>query len=86
MQGLTKDDTGYAMKLGHVELAKKMRKRDPATAPNLGDRVAYVHLKVRHFRHRSPGQLGPPWRRMCGGQKYDVGYAGPHTFSIHQQA
>ena len=34
------------MKLGHVELAKKMRKRDPATAPTLGDRVAYVHLKV----------------------------------------
>lgn len=46
MQGLTKDDTGYAMKMGHVELAKKMRKRDPATAPTIGDRVAYVHLKV----------------------------------------
>ncbi|CAL5224971.1 g7745 [Coccomyxa viridis] len=45
-KGLTKDDTGYAMKLGHVELAKKMRKRDPATAPTLGDRVAYVHLKA----------------------------------------
>lgn len=49
LQGLTKDDTGYAMKLGHVELAKKMRKRDPATAPTLGDRVAYVHLKVRRL-------------------------------------
>ena len=46
VQGLTKDDTGYAMKMGHVELAKKMRKRDPATAPTMGDRVAYVHLKV----------------------------------------
>ena len=34
------------MKMGHVELAKKMRKRDPATAPTIGDRVAYVHLKV----------------------------------------
>ena len=32
--------------MGHVELAKKMRKRDPATAPTIGDRVAYVHLKV----------------------------------------
>lgn len=46
LQGLTKDDTGYAMKMGHVELAKKMRKRDPATAPTIGDRVAYVHIKV----------------------------------------
>ena len=51
LQGLTKDDTGYAMKLGHVELAKKMRKRDPATAPTLGDRVAYVHLKASHSKH-----------------------------------
>ena len=47
VQGLTKDDTGYAMKMGHVELAKKMRKRDPATAPTMGDRVAYVHLKLK---------------------------------------
>jgi DNA polymerase delta subunit 1 len=29
----------------HVELASKMRKRDPATAPAVGDRVAYVIVK-----------------------------------------
>ena len=46
LQGLTKDDAGYAVKMGHVELAKKMRKRDPATAPTMGERVAYVHIKV----------------------------------------
>lgn len=31
----------------HVELAKKMKKRDPATAPAVGDRVPYVIIKVR---------------------------------------
>ena len=30
-----------------MELAKKMRKRDPATAPVMGDRVPYVIIKVR---------------------------------------
>lgn len=29
-----------------MELAKKMKKRDPATAPAVGDRVAYVIIKV----------------------------------------
>lgn len=37
---LTKTD--YAAKQAHVELANKMRKRDPGTAPKLGDRVPYV--------------------------------------------
>ncbi|KAL1116276.1 hypothetical protein AAG570_005771, partial [Ranatra chinensis] len=32
----------YAGKQAHVELAGKMAKRDPATAPKLGDRVPYV--------------------------------------------
>lgn len=32
----------YAAKMAHVELAKKLRKRDPATAPQIGDRVYYV--------------------------------------------
>ena len=30
----------------HVELAKKMMARDPATAPNVGDRIPYVMIKV----------------------------------------
>ncbi|ORZ39935.1 DNA polymerase delta catalytic subunit [Catenaria anguillulae PL171] len=32
----------YAAKQPHVELAERMRKRDAGSAPNLGDRVAYV--------------------------------------------
>ena len=65
LQGLTKDDTGYAMKLGHVELAKKMRKRDPATAPTLGDRVAYVHLKASQFTHMPTLPASPRLPRGC---------------------
>lgn len=34
----------YAAKTPHMELAEKMRKRDPATAPRLGDRVSYLVL------------------------------------------
>ncbi|EDV52183.1 DNA polymerase delta catalytic subunit [Drosophila erecta] len=34
--------TDYAAKQAHVELAAKMKKRDPGTAPKLGDRVPYV--------------------------------------------
>ncbi|KAG8236215.1 hypothetical protein J437_LFUL016219 [Ladona fulva] len=37
---LAKQD--YAAKQAHVELANKMKKRDPGTAPKLGDRVPYV--------------------------------------------
>ena len=32
----------YVSKAAHTELATKMRKRDEASAPNVGDRVAYV--------------------------------------------
>jgi DNA polymerase delta subunit 1 len=35
----------YVGKQAHVELAEKMRKRDEGTAPNVGDRVAYVMVK-----------------------------------------
>ncbi|XP_053671601.1 DNA polymerase delta catalytic subunit [Anopheles nili] len=37
---LAKSD--YAAKQAHVELANKMKKRDPGNAPKLGDRVPYV--------------------------------------------
>ena len=36
---------GYKMKQAHVELAKRMFKRDPATAPGIGDRVQYLMVK-----------------------------------------
>ncbi|XP_046672164.1 DNA polymerase delta catalytic subunit isoform X1 [Homalodisca vitripennis] len=39
---LTKQDKDYTAKQAHVELAHKMRKRDPGNAPKLGDRVPYV--------------------------------------------
>lgn len=42
-KALAKDD--YAAKQPHSELAKRMRERDPGSAPGLGDRVAYVMVK-----------------------------------------
>jgi DNA polymerase delta subunit 1 len=39
-KGFAKDD--YAAKQAHVELAEKLRQRDPATAPQIGDRISYV--------------------------------------------
>mmetsp|Transcript_32487 Transcript_32487/g.103588 ORF Transcript_32487/g.103588 Transcript_32487/m.103588 type:complete len:342 (+) Transcript_32487:1203-2228(+) len=43
-KSLSKDsDSGdYKAKQAHAELAKKMKQRDPGTAPNVGDRVPYV--------------------------------------------
>lgn len=35
----------YANKQPHSVLADRMRKRDPATAPNVGDRVPYVIVR-----------------------------------------
>ena len=55
LQGLTKAFDDYDAKGAHVELAKKMLKRDPATAPTIGDRVPYVIIKVSfHPGRRSP--------------------------------
>lgn len=39
---LTRTADEYAGKQAHVELAERMKKRDPGSAPNLGDRVPYV--------------------------------------------
>jgi DNA polymerase delta subunit 1 len=39
---LTKTDSEYAGRQAHNELANRMRKRDPGSAPQLGDRVPYV--------------------------------------------
>lgn len=39
---LSKGDGEYTAKQAHVELANRMKKRDPAGAPKLGDRVPYV--------------------------------------------
>ncbi|XP_068330245.1 DNA polymerase delta catalytic subunit [Pyrus communis] len=45
-KGLTKTGDDYGVKAAHVELAERMRKRDAATAPNVGDRVPYVIIKA----------------------------------------
>lgn len=55
LQGLTKAFDDYDAKGAHVELAKKMLKRDPATAPTIGDRVPYVIIKVSFH----PGRHSP---------------------------
>ncbi|XP_023636370.1 DNA polymerase delta catalytic subunit isoform X2 [Capsella rubella] len=45
-KGLTKAGDDYEVKSAHGELAERMRKRDAATAPNVGDRVPYVIIKA----------------------------------------
>ena len=42
-KGCRRED--YAVKNAHVELAEKMRSRDPSSAPGSGDRVPYVIIK-----------------------------------------
>lgn len=44
--GKSADDADYSAKQAHVELAMRMRKRDPGSAPNVGDRVAYVIIQA----------------------------------------
>lgn len=44
--GKSADDADYANKQAHVELAMRMKKRDPGSAPNVGDRVAYVIIQA----------------------------------------
>lgn len=44
--GKSADSEGYTAKQAHVELAMRMKKRDPGTAPNVGDRVPYVIIQV----------------------------------------
>lgn len=45
---LTKTDDEYTSKQAHTELAAKMKKRDPGSAPKLGDRVPYVITNIGH--------------------------------------
>ena len=66
LQGLSQQADDYEGKVAHVELAKKMRKRDPATAPNMGDRVPYVIIKVSSLLPPDPGQTHPfPFPYLC---------------------
>jgi hypothetical protein len=51
IQALAQEAEDYKVKSAHVELAEKMRKRDPATAPAIGDRVPYVIIKAAKGEH-----------------------------------
>jgi DNA polymerase delta subunit 1 len=44
--GKSADDSDYAAKQAHVELAMRMKKRDAGSAPAVGDRVAYVIVQA----------------------------------------
>lgn len=60
LQSLSKDADQYDNTVGHVELAKKMKKRDPATAPQTGDRIPYVIIKAAKV-----GSHGLAWFFCC---------------------
>ena len=44
-KSLSQDPDQYNAKAAHVELASRMRTRDPATGPAVGDRIPYVIVK-----------------------------------------
>ena len=44
--GKSADDKDYSNKQAHVELAMRMKKRDAGSAPQVGDRVAYVIIQA----------------------------------------
>eukprot|EP00668_Euglena_longa_P046604 GGOE01062289.1.p1 GENE.GGOE01062289.1~~GGOE01062289.1.p1 ORF type:complete len:1052 (-),score=382.44 GGOE01062289.1:13-3135(-) len=44
-KSLSKSGEEYAAKQAHVELVERMKKRDAATAPSIGDRVPFVIVK-----------------------------------------
>jgi len=45
-KALSRKSSEYAGKQAHVELARRMEKRDRGTAPTMGDRVPYVIVKA----------------------------------------
>ncbi|ESL09236.1 DNA polymerase delta catalytic subunit [Trypanosoma rangeli SC58] len=45
-KSFSKAENEYAVAQAHVALVERMRKRDPASAPNIGDRVAYVIVRA----------------------------------------
>lgn len=45
VKGITKSIDAYDGMLPHIELARKLRSRDPANAPKVGDRIGYVIIR-----------------------------------------
>jgi DNA polymerase I len=59
-KSISKSISSYKGVQPHVELVKKMRKRSPATAPGIGDRVSYVIVKglqLMSDRAEDPGYV-----------------------------
>lgn len=52
-KGLSREPEDYTNKQTHAELVKRMRERDPGTAPRVGDRVAYVMVADSNSKLRS---------------------------------
>ena len=55
------DTEAYKSTAAHVELAKKMMKRDSASAPTVGDRVAFVIVKAAKGSKASDKAEDPIW-------------------------
>jgi len=53
-KGLSKCIEGYANQQPHVELAKKMTKRNPLNSPKVGSRIKYVIVNQNHKLHKGP--------------------------------
>lgn len=50
-KALTRETENFTKtKEAHVELAKRMQQRDPASAPHVGDRIPYVIVKSTKVR------------------------------------
>ncbi|SCU71415.1 DNA polymerase delta catalytic subunit, putative [Trypanosoma equiperdum] len=45
-KSFSKSESEYAGAQAHIALVERMRRRDPASAPNVGDRVAYVIVRA----------------------------------------
>ncbi|MFH0836993.1 MAG: DNA polymerase domain-containing protein [Candidatus Aenigmatarchaeota archaeon] len=49
IKGITKSIDAYDGMLPHIELARKLKKRDPMNPPKVGDRLEYVVIKGREI-------------------------------------
>ena len=71
VKGITRSLDAYDGIQPHVELARKMQKRDPTTSPKVGDRVGYVIIRGKDLLSRRAED--PEYARQKGLQ-LDVEY------------
>ncbi|EFC42814.1 predicted protein [Naegleria gruberi] len=60
-KALVKKSDKYKAKQSHVELAERMSKRDPLTAPRVGDRIPYVIVKAHKGAKAYEKSEDPIW-------------------------